>query len=90
MIPIKHLYETHLEVSNLEKSIAFYETLGLTLAKRFDTFAFFWIGHEKQMLGLWEKQDRPVVRQHFAFSVELPFKASSPPYYSEWLEIQKK
>ena len=68
---IKGLYETHLEVSNLENATAFYrDTLDLELAlveeKR--RIAFFWIGKTKEfMLGLWEKKDEPVHTRHFAF-----------------------
>lgn len=56
---IKGLYETHLLVENLERSIDFYKNvLGLEFAlleeKR--RIAFFWIGKPKEyMLGLWEK-----------------------------------
>lgn len=68
---IKGLYETHLQVSNLEIAIEFYrDTLELEFAlleeKR--RIAFFWIGQSKQyMLGLWEVTDQPVATRHFAF-----------------------
>jgi glutathione S-transferase len=66
-----HLYETHLPVRSLERSIPFYEKLGLELAWRGETAAFFWIEKGKSWLGLWEP-DRvetpyhPSLR-HFAF-----------------------
>ncbi len=71
---IKGLYETHLFVEDLERSIAFYsETLGLKLC-RFGAerrTAFFWIGEEKQaMLGLWEKPKEQIDVRHFAFECE--------------------
>jgi catechol-2,3-dioxygenase len=68
---IKGLYETHLDVENLERSIDFYKNiLGLehcyTEEKR--RIAFFWIGQPKEyMLGLWEKPKAEVEKRHFAF-----------------------
>ena len=68
---IKGLYETHLFVEKLERSIEFYgEVLGLKQchfeAKR--RAAFFWMGKDKQsMLGLWEKPKEEVHVRHFAF-----------------------
>ncbi|MDC8106750.1 VOC family protein [Chryseobacterium sp. B21-037] len=68
---IKGLYETHIQVSNLENAIQFYtEVLGLTLAHRDETrpIAFLWIGKGKDfMLGLWEQKENLQPR-HFAFS----------------------
>ncbi len=71
---IKGLYETHLFVENLERSIEFYaQTIGLQQC-RFGAerrTAFFWIGKEKQfMLGLWEKPKEEVDVRHFAFECE--------------------
>lgn len=68
---IKGLYETHLFVENLERSIAFYsKALGLKQC-RFGAerrTAFFWIGEDKQfMLGLWEKPKEEIDIRHFAF-----------------------
>ena len=68
---IKGLYETHLFVENLEKSIDFYaNALGLELchieAER--RIAFFWVGKPKEaMLGLWEKPKNEIDKRHFAF-----------------------
>ncbi len=68
---IKGLYETHLNVSNLENAIDFYKNvLGLEFAlleeKR--RIAFFWIGQPKEyMLGLWEKPKEKMIPRHFAF-----------------------
>ncbi|RKS95953.1 VOC family protein [Chryseobacterium defluvii] len=70
---ITGLYETHIQVSDLESAIAFYtEILGLKLAHRDETrpIAFLWIGKEKQaMLGLWEQKENLQPR-HFAFSAD--------------------
>ncbi len=71
---IKGLYETHLFVENLERSIEFYsKTIGLKQcrygAER--RTAFFWIGEDKQfMLGLWEKPKEEIDIRHFAFECE--------------------
>ncbi|MCY7309379.1 MAG: VOC family protein [Bacteroidota bacterium] len=68
---IKGLYETHLEVANLEQAVHFYKNvLGLEFAlleeKR--RIAFFWIGTTKEyMLGLWEKPKEELATRHFAF-----------------------
>ncbi|MGV4413663.1 VOC family protein [Chryseobacterium sp. T1] len=68
---IKGLYETHIQVSDLEKSLKFYtEVLGLKFAHKDDTrpIIFLWIGEGKQaMLGLWEQKENLQTR-HFAFS----------------------
>jgi lactoylglutathione lyase len=72
---IKGLYETHLFVENLEKSIGFYKNvLGLQQChieeKR--KAAFFWIGKTKEaMLGLWQKPKEEIDKRHFAFRCDL-------------------
>ena len=72
---IKGLYETHLSVENLERSIDFYKNiLGLehcyTEEKR--RIAFFWIGKPKEyMLGLWEKPKEEFATRHFAFRCDV-------------------
>ena len=71
---IKGLYETHLFVENLERSIEFYgKTLELKQC-RFNNerrTAFFWIGKDKQyMLGLWEKPKERIDIRHFAFECQ--------------------
>lgn len=71
---IKGLFETHIEVQNIEKAIDFYQnTLGLELCDTQDErkLAFFWVGKPKQqMLGLWEKADAYITKRHFAFECE--------------------
>jgi lactoylglutathione lyase len=77
---IKGLYETHLEVTNLEQAVDFYKNiLGLEFAlleeKR--RIAFFWIGKPKEyMLGLWEKpkaesDNYRIEKRHFAFRCDM-------------------
>ena len=71
---IKGLFETHLFVSDIERSIEFYgKVLGLKQChyEKERRVAFFWIGKEKQsMLGLWEKPKDEIDIRHFAFESE--------------------
>ncbi len=73
---IQGLYETHLEVTNLEQAVDFYKNVlelehCYTEEKR--RIAFFWIGQPKEyMLGLWEKPKAEsdsyrIEKRHFAF-----------------------
>lgn len=68
---IKGLFETHLFVSDLERSVAFYrDVLGLGVGRREESrrVAFLWIGDRGgAMLGLWERPREEVVPQHLAF-----------------------
>ena len=73
---IDGLYETHIPVHDLDRSVAFYsETLGLQPARVIPerNVAFFWIGDPKQsMLGLWGSGSAPLGMQlHFAFWSDL-------------------
>jgi lactoylglutathione lyase len=81
------LFETHLDVSDLDRSVTFYTTvLGLELAIRRQVdgasgdahtrgargFALLWVGGRgNAMLGLWERPRETVRTQHFAFAVGL-------------------
>ncbi|MGG9972443.1 VOC family protein [Ferruginibacter sp. SUN002] len=68
---IKGIYETHINVENLERSVDFYKNvLGLEQCSYADDrrIAFFWVGKPREyMLGLWEKPKSEIVRMHFAF-----------------------
>lgn len=68
---ITGLYETHIQVKDLEKALKFYtEILCLKFAYRDETrpIIFLWIGENKEyMLGLWQT-DEEIVPRHFAFS----------------------
>lgn len=71
---IKTLYEAHLPVRNLERSLQFYQKLDLTLAWRDEDTAFFWIEEGKSWIGLWETDKvetpyHPSLR-HLAFGCE--------------------
>ena len=74
---IEALYETHLDVADLERSIDFYtDVLGLEHAHTESErrVAFFWIGEEKQsMLGVWEKPEEDIETRHFAFRCDRDF-----------------
>jgi lactoylglutathione lyase len=82
------LFETHLDVSDLDRSLEFYTAvLGLELAvqrpvdgARADAhargasrLALLWVGGRGHaMLGLWERPGEHIRTQHFAFEVGLP------------------
>lgn len=74
IVPIKGLFETHLTVANLDRSIEFYrDVVGLELAHTVPErhAAFFWVGAQGQtMLGLWSIHSSPLcMRLHVAFDV---------------------
>ncbi len=68
---ITGLFETHINVTNLERSLAFYrDVLGLEVGRVEEDrpVAFLWMGSRGEaMLGLWEKPPEQVLPQHFAF-----------------------
>jgi lactoylglutathione lyase len=77
VVPIGGLFEAHLTVSDLDRSVAFYrDVLGLELAHTIPDrhVAFFWIGAPgAAMLGLWSIHSSPMfMRLHIAFRVTLP------------------
>jgi lactoylglutathione lyase len=77
------LFETHLNVRDLNRSVAFYrDIVGLELVYRLDErhVAFFWIGGRgRTMLGLWSGHLSPnVMRLHIAFSLNLDEVIAAP------------
>ena len=77
-IPVYGLFETHLSVSDLQRSIKFYRNIvGLQLAFEASerNAAFFWIGDpsyssRRSMLGLWSIGAAPLgLNLHVAFGV---------------------
>ena len=72
---IKGLFETHINVTSLERSMKFYgEVLGLELGMYEEKrrVAFYWLGNRGEaMLGIWETQREQVLQQHFAFRCEV-------------------
>lgn len=73
---IKGLYEAHLPVSDLNRSVEFYKGLGLEFDHSVDDrIAFLWIERDKSWLGLWktekvEVEYHPSIR-HVAFQLSL-------------------
>lgn len=83
---IKGIYEAHLPVKDLDRSIEFYRELELKLAWRSSNTAFFWIVEGESWLGLWEGEEfktqyHPSLR-HLAFTISYEDMKSS----LEWLE----
>ena len=76
MIPVQGLFEAHLTVSDLQRSMGFYDQIpGLELAGAFPErrVAFYWIGGRgNSMLGLWEVGTGPQrLSLHVAFRSNL-------------------
>ncbi len=76
IVPIQGLWETHITVADLDRSIGFYrDVVGLTLAHIVPErhVAFFWIGQPRQaMLGLWSIHTSPMaMKLHYAFQVTI-------------------
>jgi len=74
---VRGLFEAHLTVSDLGRSIAFYtDVVGLSLALELPErgAAFLWAGGPgRSMLGLWSLGSAPMgLRLHVAFEVSLP------------------
>ena len=73
--PVSGLFETHLTVSDLSRSLAFYrDVVGLPLALELPErgAAFFWIGRPGEaMLGLWSLGSSPI-----GLSLHIAFKAT--------------
>ncbi len=77
------LFETHLNVSSLDRSVAFYrDVVGLELAHLIEgrAVAFFWIGGRGHaMLGLWAGSSSPNrMSLHVAFSLPLGDVLATP------------
>jgi lactoylglutathione lyase len=82
-MPPHSLFETHLDVHDLGRSIAFYRNVvGLEFAFRVPErhVAFFWIGGRgKSMLGLWSGSSSPnAAKLHIAFALDLDAVLASP------------
>ena len=82
-VPVRGLFESHLTVSDLSRSVAFYrDVVGLPVALEVPErgAAFFWCGASgKTMLGLWSLGSTPMgLSLHVAFDVELQHVLDSP------------
>ncbi|HBY58730.1 MAG TPA: glyoxalase [Solibacterales bacterium] len=83
MPSVRSLFETHLTVTDLDRSLAFYrDRLGLTLAAVFPEreVAFFWVGPGRgAMLGLWAAGHGPQrMTHHTAFATSLEDVLAAP------------
>ena len=81
--PIDGLFEAHLLVSDLDRSVGFYrDVVGLEVAYELPArdAVLLWIGHPGgAMLGLWSAGSAPLgMRLHLAFSAALDDVLSAP------------
>jgi lactoylglutathione lyase len=77
LVPVHGLFEAHLTVADLDRSVGFYrDVIGLPLALQLPDrgAAFFWVGQPGgAMLGLWSLGSMPMgLSLHVAFTVSLP------------------
>ena len=82
-VPVRRLFESHLTVSDLQRSVNFYRDLvGLTLALEVPerNAAFFWVGEAgDSLLGLWSLGASPLgITLHVAFEVTLDNLLDAP------------
>jgi lactoylglutathione lyase len=82
-VSVRGLFETHLTVADLPRSVAFYrDVVGLPVALEVPErgAAFHWIGQPGQaMLGLWSIGSAPMNMQlHIAFGMSLPDVLAAP------------
>jgi lactoylglutathione lyase len=82
-MPVRGLFETHLTVSDLARSVAFYrDVVGLPVALELPErgAAFHWIGEPgRAMLGLWSIGSAPMGMQlHIAFEMALDDVLAAP------------
>ncbi|WIM37341.1 VOC family protein [Paenibacillus sp. PK4536] len=85
---IKGLYEALLPVKDMNRSLAFYEKLGLEIAHHGESLSFVWIEKGVSWLGLWEGEQvntpyHPSLR-HIAFRVDYEDIKQA----KEWLEAK--
>ena len=66
---IRSLYEAHLKVNDLERSIDFYKKIGLQLSYREEKAAFMWIVPGESWIGLWESEAKGIPTTHIAFGI---------------------
>ena len=82
-VPVRGLFESHLTVADLERSVAFYRDV-VGLAPALDApergAAFFWCGTPGEaMIGLWSLGSMPMgMSLHIAFDVDLDDLLDSP------------
>lgn len=67
---IKGLYEIHVQVSDVARSMRFYQKLGLQLASQEDNTAFMWIVPRQSWIGLWQAEIPHIASKHLAFQID--------------------
>jgi lactoylglutathione lyase len=82
-VPVRRLFESHLTVSDLKRSVSFYRDLvGLPLALELPErdAAFFWVGEAgESLLGLWSLGSAPLgLTLHVAFEVAMSDLLDAP------------
>ena len=82
-VPVRRLFESHLTVSDLQRSVSFYRDLvGLPLALELPErdAAFFWVGEAgESLLGLWSLGSAPLgLTLHVAFEVAMSDLLDAP------------
>jgi lactoylglutathione lyase len=82
-IPVRGLFEAHLTVADLDRSVAFYrDAVGLELAYELPErgAAFLWCGEARRsMLGLWTLGSMPIgLSLHVALEVDLADVLEAP------------
>ena len=82
-VPVRKLFESHLTVSDLQRSVNFYRDLvGLTLALEVPerNAAFLWVGEAgDSLLGLWSLGSSPLgITLHVAFEVTIDDLLDAP------------
>jgi lactoylglutathione lyase len=82
-VPVLRLFESHLTVSDVARSVEFYsEVVGLPLAFEAPErgASFFWVGASgRSLLGLWSLGSMPMsLRLHVAFEVHLDDLLEAP------------
>jgi lactoylglutathione lyase len=82
-VPVRRLFESHLTVSDLQRSVSFYRYLvGLPLALELPErdAAFFWVGEAgESLLGLWSLGSAPLgLTLHVAFEVAMSDLLDAP------------
>ena len=82
-VPIRRLFESHLTVSDLQRSVSFYrDFVGLPLELEVPerNAAFFWVGEAGDLLlGLWSIGSAPLgLTLHVAFEVTMNDLLDSP------------
>ena len=82
-VPVRRLFESHLTVSDLQRSVDFYrDSVGLKLALEVPerNAAFFWVGEAgDSLLGLWSLGSAPLgLSLHVAFEVTIDDLLEAP------------